>query len=138
MNASNSFELNQNLKWICHLIMFTRPPSAMKNVIHHDSIMTRYWTLRDAKLFVIYFKIHQHVCVRARASVCVSMVMCVYILPQPSFIRSLGSQLDYSKARNTSEGNKYYECYDDFQHQSFVHFYSRFKKLVFICVTWSL
>ena len=42
---------------------------------------------------------------RARASVCVSMVMCVYILPQPSFLRSLGSQLDYSKAGNTSEGN---------------------------------
>ena len=112
MNASNSSELNQNLKWICDLLMFTRLPSAMKIVIHYDSFMTRYWMLRYAKLLVISFKIHQYICV----CVCIcgymymAVYMCIYaattiICSNQKCIHFLGSQLVLSKTGHTSEGS---------------------------------
>ena len=61
------------------------------------------------------------VCVRAHVRVCVCIYgyVCIYtattiIWFNPKFIRSLGSLLVYSKTGHTSEGSKYYKCFDYF------------------------
>ena len=62
--------------------------------------------LRDAKLLVIYFKIHQYIC----GCVCICGYVCIYtattiICSNQKFIHFLGSQLVLSKTGHTSKGS---------------------------------